>query len=138
MNSLKSIIAHTLKLLVLTGIYFAAGYFGLKFDPTSGFATLVWPSTGIAFAALFIFGLELWPAILVGAFLVNLNTGAPILVALGMGIGNTAEALIGVYFFKKVSVQDKPFQTLRSVILFIIFVALGSTFFSATFLVFIL
>src|SRR3989344_657817 len=132
MNSLKSIIAHTLKLLVLTGIYFAAGYFGLKFDPTSGFATLVWPSTGIAFAALFIFGLELWPAILVGAFLVNLNTGAPILVALGMGIGNTAEALIGVYFFKKVSVQDKPFQTLRSVILFIIFVALGSTFVSAT------
>ena len=35
-------------------------------------ASAVWPPTGIAVAALILFGRELWPGVALGAFVVNL------------------------------------------------------------------
>src|SRR5437879_4523641 len=74
-------IPHIIKLGIVFGIYFVTAKFGLKMDAVSGFATLVWPPTGIALAVLLLYGYRLWPGIFLGAFLVNLVTGAPFLVA---------------------------------------------------------
>ncbi|HTK04960.1 MAG TPA: MASE1 domain-containing protein [Candidatus Eisenbacteria bacterium] len=86
---------------VLAAVYFATAVIGLRFDAVSGFATLVWPPTGIAIAVLFMFGGEYWPGVLLGALLANYFTGAPLLVALGIGIGNTAEAVVAAHLLKK-------------------------------------
>ena len=41
-------------------------------------ASAVWPPTGIALAATLLLGYRIWPAILLGAFLVNITTaGTP-------------------------------------------------------------
>src|SRR4051812_41911652 len=80
---------YPIKLIAVFVVYFAAAKLGLKIDAVSGFATLVWPPTGIALAAILLYGYRLWPAIALAAFLVNLMTGAPFLVACGIGIGNT-------------------------------------------------
>ena len=48
----------------------------------------------MALAALVLYGYRLWPGIALGAFLVNLSAGAPVLVAGGMALGNTLEALL--------------------------------------------
>src|SRR5262245_20862432 len=64
-------------------------------DAVSGFATLVWAPTGIALTALFLWGIRLWPAITLAAFAVNSAVGAPVLVALGIALGNTLEAVVG-------------------------------------------
>jgi integral membrane sensor domain MASE1 len=77
-------------LLTLAAVYFSTGRFGLSLGPASGFATLVWLPSGLAVTG----GSGLWPAITLGAFLVNLFTGAPLLVAVGISISNTLEALI--------------------------------------------
>ena len=74
---------------------------GLLFDAESGFATLVWPPTGIAIAVLLIAGRWMWPAILIGAFAANVWTGAPIAVASGIAIGNTLEAVIAVSILQR-------------------------------------
>ena len=42
--------------------------------PVSGFATLVWPPTGIALAALLLRGVRLWPAVMLGAVVANVWT----------------------------------------------------------------
>ena len=47
--------------------YFVTARLGLLMDAVAGFATLVWPPTGIALAALVLFGARLWPGVLVGA-----------------------------------------------------------------------
>src|SRR3989338_5899626 len=44
------------KIIIIFTVYFIAAKFGLGISPVSGFATLVWPPTGIALAVLFIFG----------------------------------------------------------------------------------
>lgn len=80
---------------LLCAIYIVTAKLGLQLDAVSGFATLVWPPTGIALAALVLFGRKLWPAILIGAFVVNWTSGAPLAVALGMAVGNALEAFVG-------------------------------------------
>jgi len=75
--------------------YVATAKLGLALDPVGGFATLVWPPTGIALAALVRRGPGLWPAVAVGAAVANLTSGAPWPVAAGIAVGNTLEALLG-------------------------------------------
>ncbi len=88
---------------------------GLLFDAESGFATLVWPPTGIAIAVLLIAGRWMWPAILIGAFAVNVWTGAPIAVASGIGIGNTLEAVIAVSILQRWPRFDSALADVHSV-----------------------
>jgi diguanylate cyclase (GGDEF)-like protein len=88
-------------ILMLFAIYFGTARIGLSFGAVSRFATLVWFPSGIAIAVLLHFGYRLWPGIFVGAFLANLLHGAPLFVAIGIGIGNTLEALVGTYLLKR-------------------------------------
>jgi integral membrane sensor domain MASE1 len=62
---------------LLCVIYMSTAMLGLSLDAVSGVATVVWPPTGIALAALTLFGCRLWPGIMVGAFLVNAWAGVP-------------------------------------------------------------
>ena len=79
----------------LAAAYVAVAKLGLMMDAVAGFATLVWPASGLSLAALLLFGNRLWPAIALGAFLTNLWTGATVPVAVGIAIGNTLEAVAG-------------------------------------------
>ena len=117
---------------VLCGIYFSAAKLGLSLDAVSGFATAVWPPTGIALAALALFGYRLWPGIALGAFLVNASAGAPVLVASGMAIGNTLEAVVGTYLLRHVVGFQPALARLRDVFGLVVLAAGLSTLVSAT------
>lgn len=127
MNIFKDI----LKIVAVAAVYFMAARFGLGIDAVGGFATLVWPPTGIAIASILIFGYKLWPAILIGAFAANFVNGAPVLVALGIGVGNMLEALLGAYFLELVGFRSH-FAKLKSVLGLIFLAAVIATIVSAT------
>src|SRR5258705_10165002 len=81
-------------LALLVGvIYFAAAKLGLLTAFVNANVSPVWPATGVAIAAVLLLGYRIWPGILLGAFLANLLTPVSILVAGGIAIGNTMEAL---------------------------------------------
>src|ERR1700722_9251663 len=86
---------------ILAGVYFISGKLGLTLAFVHPSATPVWPPAGIALAALLLFGYELWPAIFVGAFLVNITTAGSPLVCLGIASGNTLEALVGAWLVNR-------------------------------------
>jgi signal transduction histidine kinase/CheY-like chemotaxis protein len=96
----------------LTLIYFVAGKLALKLAFVNASASAVWPPAGIALAALLILGYRLWPAIFVGAFLVNLTTAGNIFTSLGIASGNTLEALCGAWLVNRFAggaqVFDRP------------------------------
>src|SRR3989344_9633877 len=94
-------VAYILKGILLFLIYFLTAKLGLSFYAVHGFAPAVWPPTGIALAALILYGYDLWPAITIAAFVVNYHTGATPWVAMGIAIGNTLEAVIGTYLLRK-------------------------------------
>lgn len=120
------------RLIVLAVVYTFVAKLGLMADAASGFATLVWPATGVALAAILRFGWKLWPGIAVGAFVVNLWTGAPVHVALGISAGNTLEALLAALALRRVVGLRDTFDRLSHAIGLIVLAAMLSTTVSAT------
>jgi signal transduction histidine kinase len=108
-----------LRLIALGVTYVVSARLGLALDAVSGFATLVWPATGIAIAMLVLFGMALWPGVYVGAVIANLMVGAPIVVALGIGVGNTLEAVAAAYALSHIPDFHTHLARLRSVIAFV-------------------
>ncbi len=117
--------------LILFGLYFFSARWGLTLGPAAGFATFVWPPTGIALAALFTFGFRLWPGVFAGAYLINWMTGAPEFVAVGIAFGNTLEAVCGATLLLRVGF-DPSMRRLRDVLGLVFLAALGSTLLSAS------
>ncbi len=100
-RNLKSLTNYLLKLLILAIIYHLAARLGLKMAYVQPNTSPVWPPTGIAIAALLLFGYDLWPGISLGVLLGSLLTGAPFNLALGMTLGNTLEALAIAYCLQR-------------------------------------
>src|SRR5690349_16650073 len=82
-------------LIALTAIYFVAGKLGLSFATVHSSASAVWPPTGIALGAFLIYGNRVWPAVFVGAFLVNITTAGSVAASLGIAAGNAIEGFVG-------------------------------------------
>src|SRR3989449_10916422 len=107
MKQLKSRTEVAFGCAVLFAAYFVTARLGLLLGAVAGFATLVWPPTGIALAALWLFGSRLWPGVFAGALCVNLVVGAPLPAALGIATGNTLEAVVGVWVLGRVGFQTQ-------------------------------
>src|SRR6266404_4908138 len=86
---------------ILAVIYFIVGKFGLMLASLHASASPVWPSAGIALAAIVLFGYRVWPAIFVGAFLVNVTTAGNVATSFAIAIGNTLEALAGAWLVNR-------------------------------------
>ena len=85
----------------LASAYYATARLGLAVPSLKGNVTPVWPPTGLALAALFLFGRRLWPGVAIGALLVNGLGSVPFLTACGMAAGNTLEAVAGAYLLER-------------------------------------
>jgi signal transduction histidine kinase len=125
--------AHAVVLnLALAVVYVVVARLGLRIDAVSGFATLVWPATGVSLAALLFFGYGVWPGIAVGALVTNLGIGAPPAVACGIALGNTLEALAGAWTMKRLTGGYPSFSRVRDVLALVGLAAVASTGISAT------
>lgn len=120
------------RVTVLAAIYVLFARLGLGIQPVNAFATLVWAPTGIALASLLLFGNRFWPAIFAGAVVANVWTGAPLLVALGIGAGNTLEALAGAYALRRIPGFRPSLDRLQDVLGLVVFGAVLSPIVSAT------
>jgi signal transduction histidine kinase len=98
---IRAIAVYLFKLASLAVVYHLAARLGLKMAYVQINTSPVWPPTGIALAALLLFGYNLWPGISLGVLVGSLLTGAPVGLAVGMALGNTLEALVGAYCLKR-------------------------------------
>src|ERR671921_2868398 len=128
-NSTSGAIAGILALAV---VYFCAGIFGLSLAFSNPNASAVWPSSGIALAAILVWGFKLWPGILLGAFLVNFATQGSIWTAIGIAAGNTAEALLAATLLARCAQGVNVFNRTRNILVFIVLAGVISTAAGAT------
>jgi diguanylate cyclase (GGDEF)-like protein len=103
---------------LLAPVYFVAGKLGLKLAFVHSNITPVWPAAGIAVAAFLLLGTEVWPAIFIGAFLVNLTTGGSVVTSLGIAAGNTLEALAAVYLVSRFARGRDAFNRTQDILKF--------------------
>jgi signal transduction histidine kinase len=93
--------------------------------------TTVWAPTGIAMAALLLWGVRLWPAIWIGAFVANAGTDAPLWTAALIATGNTLEAVAVAVILKRLQF-DPSLSRFADATRFIVAGAMAATTISAT------
>jgi signal transduction histidine kinase/integral membrane sensor domain MASE1/ActR/RegA family two-component response regulator len=120
---------HTLAVLA---VYVLAGKLGLAFASVHVSATPVWPPAGIALGALLLFGTRVWPAVFLGAFIVNVTTAGSAATSLGIATGNTLEALLGAYLVRRFAGGAAAFERAQDIFKLAALAAVGSTALGAT------
>jgi diguanylate cyclase (GGDEF)-like protein len=116
----------------LAALYFLIGKLGLMLAFAHPSATAVWPPTGIVLAAFLLFGYEVWPGVVIGAFLVNVTTAGSVPVCLAIAVGNTMEGLAGAYLVNKRAGGPEFINRTEDFLSFAIFAGICSTMISAT------
>ena len=111
--------------------YVAAAKLGIELSVAHGVISPVWAPTGIALAALVLYGPRLWPAVALGAFVANVSSGAAPVDAAFIAVGNTLEAVVGSVLLLRVGFRP-ALDRVRDVFALIVFGALLSTAISAT------
>ncbi len=124
------------KMLALAVAYYIAARIGLLLAYESSNASPVWPPSGIAIAALLIWGRRYWPGIFLGAlaanvvvFSANHVAGQAIigLVSAAIACGNTAEALVAIYLVQRLIGSDEHFAQPGNIYKFVFCCAIAST-----------
>jgi signal transduction histidine kinase len=103
---------------IVTLLYFVAGKLGLQLAFLNASASAVWPPSGIALAALLLLGYRVWPAIFVGAFLVNVTTTGDFATTVGIAAGNTLEAVCGASLVSGFACGTRAFDRAQDVFKF--------------------
>jgi len=117
--------------LLLVGLaYFTFAYIGLRFASINSSATPIWPPTGLAIAAMLLWGNRIAPAIFVAAFLINQLTAGSIFTSLAIASGNTLEAVIAGYLvghWAKGELFDTPLGTIKFALIVLAATAVSAT-----------
>jgi PAS domain S-box-containing protein len=118
--------------LLLLLVYYGAGRAGLSLAYVHLSATAIWAPTGIALAALLVWGRSLWPVVLLGAFLVNVTTSGAPGVSAAIAVGNTLEALIGASLIERYAQGARAFERTADTVRFAVLAAFSGTVVSAS------
>ena len=118
--------------LLVAVVYFAGAELGLSLATLHQNVTPVWPPTGIAIAALLIFGLRVWPGVFAGALAANLALNLPVASDIGIATGNTLEAILAWYLLQRSKRWDRSLESVKDVMTFIVYAAVLAPLVSAT------
>ena len=116
----------------IAAAYVAAAVLGFQVSVVAEQITTVWAPTGIAIAALLLWGVRLWPAVWIGAFAANAGSDAPLWTAVVVATGNTLEAVAATWALRRVPGFDAALRRVTDVTALIVVAALLCTAISAT------
>jgi PAS domain S-box-containing protein len=119
-------------IFVLALLYFCAGSFGLSLAHAHPSASAVWPPSGIALAAILLWGYRLWPGIFLGAFAVNIAGAGSVITALSIAAGNTLETILGAALVFRFANGPNAFEQTKNILKFILLAGILSTAFGAS------
>ena len=118
--------------LILVGLaYFTLAYLGLRLASVNPSATPIWAPTGLAIAAVLLWGHRITPAVFIAAFLINQLTAGSIFTSIAIAGGNTLEAVTAGYLVRHWAEGEQVFDTPTGIAKFML-ISLAATMVSAT------
>jgi signal transduction histidine kinase len=82
--------------------YYLAGRLGLELGYLDGAVTAVWPPAGLGLAVLFLYGVRLWPGIVIGDLLLA-DFDTPLGTVLGQTVGNTLALVVAALLLRRLT-----------------------------------
>jgi signal transduction histidine kinase len=97
------------QLACVIAAYYAAAHLGYAFGFSGAVAAIVWLPVGVGIAALYLFGPQLWPAVVIGDLLVNNYSTLPLGSAIGQSCGNLLEVVVAAVLLRRFAARNAPF-----------------------------
>jgi len=129
MNLKRTPVARLAKWGTVAVAYFITAQVGFAMAIPPGNVTAVWPPSGIALAAVMLFGYRIWPGIWLGSFVANISSfaslstqmplGISLSTAAGIAIGSTFQALVGAFLIQRWIGSNNPFDRTQDVFKFV-------------------
>jgi integral membrane sensor domain MASE1 len=116
---------------VIAALYYWTARAGLLQQLVRGQVTPLWPPSGIAVAALLLRGPRVWPAITIGAFLVNVSLGPSLPAVLAITAGNTLAPVCSYALLRRTGFRNE-LDRLRDALALIFLGAFAGMLISAT------
>ncbi len=142
MNPSVRAYAWTLQIIGLAIAYAVTGKLGTFLAIPPGYATAIWPPSGIALAAVLLYGRRIWPGVFIGAFLVNFSnavvagslaeTLTSVVITLAMSCGASLQAVAGAYLVHRYAGFPNSLTREKEVLLFFLFGGILSTLVNST------
>jgi signal transduction histidine kinase len=82
--------------------YYLAGRLGLELAYLDGAVAALWPPAGLGLAVLFLYGIRLWPGIVIGDLLLG-DFSTPLGTVLGQTVGNTLALVIAALLLRRLT-----------------------------------
>jgi signal transduction histidine kinase len=87
---------------LVAGAYYGVGRLGLEMAYLGGAVAAMWPPAGLGLAVLFLFGLRLWPGIVIGDLLLG-DYSTPLGTVLGQTVGNTVAVVVAAMLLRRLT-----------------------------------
>jgi signal transduction histidine kinase len=113
-------------MVALTALYYAAAHAGYAFGFAGPIAAIIWLPVGVGIAFLYLGGLRLWPAVLVGDLLVNNYSALPLGSALGQTCGNVLEVTVAALLIRRLVPGGAPLEGLGNLARTLVAIAVGT------------
>jgi len=111
---------------LLAAVYFAAAKVSLLVAIPPGYATAIWPPSGIALAALLLWGNRLWVGVWIGSFAANLTIEGAVLASAVIATGSTLQTVVVAALIRRELGVPRRFTQVREVLSFVGIAAAGA------------
>ncbi|HEY2320443.1 MAG TPA: MASE1 domain-containing protein [Solirubrobacteraceae bacterium] len=110
----------------LAAAYYGAAQLGITLRFTGPVGAIVWLPVGVAIAALYIGGLQLWPGVLIGDVLADNATHIPLAADIAQTAGNVLEVVVAVLILRYLLDRRGPQEALHDVAATALAIAAGA------------
>src|SRR5258708_256097 len=111
---------------LLAAVYFAAAKVSLLVAIPPGYATAIWPPSGIALAALLLWGNRLWLGVGIGSFAANLTVEGAVLASAVIATRSSLQAFFVASLIRRTLGVPRRFAQVREVLIFVGIAAAGA------------
>ena len=94
------IVLYAAAVALVAGTYYLAGRIGLELAYLHGAVAALWPPSGLGLAVLFLWGIRLWPGIVIGDLLLG-DYSTPLGTVLGQTVGNTVALVAAALLLRR-------------------------------------
>jgi len=118
------------RVVILAALYLVGGLLWNQYSFMAGSVVLIWPPTGIALAAILLFGYKYWPAVALGTVVFSLVTGMPFgfFTLLATATGDAVAVVASAYLLERLIQFRASLERVRDVAgLVILACLLGTT-----------
>jgi len=95
-------VLYAVAVAVVALAYYGAGRIGLELAYLNGAVAALWPPAGLGLAVLFLYGVRLWPAIVIGDLLLA-DYSTPLGTVLAQTLGNTVAVVVAALLLRRLT-----------------------------------